>query len=184
MVNWEAIKTEYITTSASYRDLAKKYGIHLNSLGARAKAEGWVELRKQHRDSIVVRALEADADEKAQRLVRFNISAEKLLAKLDRAIDELDVMLVKKKVTVKTEERETVEEYVVRDKKKTAAVDRLGVRQVAAAMRDLKDILMIRSDAEEEEQQLKNQRLKKIVEGEGTQEVHFVLEGELEDFTV
>ena len=47
MEDWLKIKTEYITTDTSYRKLAQKYGVNYSVIGARARAEGWVEERTQ-----------------------------------------------------------------------------------------------------------------------------------------
>jgi hypothetical protein len=47
-IDWEKIRTEYMTTATSYRKLAEKHGVNYSALGARARAEGWVEQRTQY----------------------------------------------------------------------------------------------------------------------------------------
>lgn len=46
MIDWEAIKQEYITTKTSYRRLGDKYGIHFKRIARVAKRESWVEARR------------------------------------------------------------------------------------------------------------------------------------------
>ena len=48
MADWQAIKTEYITTQTSYRKLAQKYGVSRVQIGNVGRDEKWVELRRQH----------------------------------------------------------------------------------------------------------------------------------------
>lgn len=47
--NWDKIKTEYVTTSTSYRKLANKYNINVRRIQEKGKAEGWVALREAFR---------------------------------------------------------------------------------------------------------------------------------------
>ena len=41
MADWNAIKTEYITTDTSYRKLGEKYEINYKVIADRGKAEKW-----------------------------------------------------------------------------------------------------------------------------------------------
>lgn len=49
MVDWQTIKTEYITTNTSYRKLCQKHGVSYTTLSNRALDEGWVNAREQYR---------------------------------------------------------------------------------------------------------------------------------------
>lgn len=42
MIDWEKIKTEYLTTDTSYRKLAKKYKVNATTIAKKAKCEEWV----------------------------------------------------------------------------------------------------------------------------------------------
>lgn len=66
MADWAKIKKEYIKGGISYRDLAKKYQVSMRTLGDRAKAEGWVNLREQARDKAVTKMIETVADRNAR----------------------------------------------------------------------------------------------------------------------
>ena len=69
MADWQAIKTEYITSTSgtSYRKLAKKYGVSYVQIGNVGKEENWVELRRQHLDSVLTKSLAADTKKKVDR---------------------------------------------------------------------------------------------------------------------
>ena len=77
--NWKSIRYEYITTGASYRDLAQKYGISLTTLSQRAKREGWPEMRKLNDDKVMVKALEAYNEKEIQTQIGLMESADILL---------------------------------------------------------------------------------------------------------
>ena len=53
MADWQAIKTEYITTDTSYRKLAQKYDVHYQAICQRSKAEGWIAQREQYRNDTI-----------------------------------------------------------------------------------------------------------------------------------
>ena len=82
MIDWSAIKTEYITTNISYRKLAAKYGVGVSRLGERASDEKWVELREQHRDKTVTKAVESISTKTAAKNVRIQTVADRLLEKI------------------------------------------------------------------------------------------------------
>lgn len=46
-MDWNSIKTEYITTKTSYRRLSEKYGLSAAAIAKRAGAENWGELRRE-----------------------------------------------------------------------------------------------------------------------------------------
>lgn len=46
-VDWLKIKTEYVTTQISTRDLAQKHGVPYSTLRKRAEKENWSEERKK-----------------------------------------------------------------------------------------------------------------------------------------
>lgn len=79
---WHEAMVEYITTGASYDQLADKYGIRKSSLSRRGKVENWYEKRKLSRamaaDTVLSEAQEMETDR---------------LRKLLHASDKLDIML-------------------------------------------------------------------------------------------
>lgn len=132
MADWQAIKTEYITTDTSYRKLAQKYDVHHAVIGQRAKAEKWVELRRQHIDKTQTKTLNAIASQQASRAVRLQTVADKLLTKVERLIEDGEELLT----------------------------DTSTMRDISRILKDLKDIQMIKSDADMREQEARIEKLR------------------------
>ena len=171
MADWQAIKTEYITTDTSYRKLAEKYGIHYKVISERGKAEGWVELRSQHRDKTLTKTLDKISNKQADKMARIDKLTDKLLDKLEQAITELDLQLAKHTDKTKTIEynndrrpdkptREVVheEEKLLEVK---SIVDRQGLKQIASALKDIKEVKMLRSELDRQEQEARIDNLRK-----------------------
>ena len=174
MADWQAIKTEYITTDTSYRKLAQKYGIHYKVISERGKDEGWVELRSQHRDKTLTKTLGKISNKQADKLARIDDLTDKLLEKLEQAITELDLQLAKHTDKTKTIEynndrrpdkptREVVheEEKLLEVK---SIVDRQGLKQIASALKDIKEVKMLRSELDRQEQEARIANLRKNAE--------------------
>ena len=92
MADWQAIKTEYITTNTSYRKLSQKYGIGYQAICHRSKKEGWIAMREQHKNNITTKTLEKISQQKANRAVMIHSVADKLLLKIDALADRPGMM--------------------------------------------------------------------------------------------
>lgn len=49
-IDWVKIKTEYVTTGISQRELANKYNLSLSGISKKAKAEDWVKKRESYQN--------------------------------------------------------------------------------------------------------------------------------------
>lgn len=174
MADWQTIKTEYITTETSYRKLAQKYGIHYKVISERGKNEKWVELRSQHRDKTLTKTLNKISTQAADKLARIDGLADKLLVKLEQAITELDMQLYKQTDKTKVIEynndrrpdkptKETIheEEKLVEAR---SLIDRQGLKQIASALKDIKEVKMLRSELDRQEQEARIANLQKRAE--------------------
>ena len=124
-MDWNSIKTEYITTDTSYRKLAKKYGINHTAIAVKAGKEDWVGERERFNSKAIAKTLEKISSSQANRAARLQTVADKLLNKIERAVDALE----------------------------DDAIETQQYRQIAASLKDIKDIQMIRSDADIREQE-------------------------------
>lgn len=189
MADWQAIKTEYITTDTSYRKLAQKYGIHYKVISERGKDERWVELRSQHRDKTLTKTLDKISNKQADKMARIDQLTDMLLDKLEQAITELDMQLAKHTDKTKTIEydndhrpdkptREIVheEEKLLEVK---SIVDRQGLKQIASALRDIKEVKMLRSELDQQEQEARIANLRKQADKDEdkTEEIEVVFVG-------
>ena len=195
MADWQAIKTEYITTDTSYRKLAQKYGIHYKVISDRGKDEKWVELRSQHRDKTLSRTLEQISSKQADKMARIDKLTDKLLDKLEKAITELDLQLVTHTDKTKVIEynnslrpdkptKETIheEEKLLEAK---SVVDRQGLKQIASALKDIKEVKMLRSELDEQEQKARIANLQKQADSDnGSKEpIKVIIGSDLEDYS-
>ena len=162
-MDWSKIKTEYITDeSSSYRKLAEKYGVSLTAITNRSKGEGWVDQKKQFKDKTTTKSIEKIAERKADKLARVQTITDKLLDKLERAIEELDVQLFKdvqktKVIEYKNAQRpdKPTKETVHEEEKVTeihTIVDRAGLKAIASALRDIKEVQMLKTELDRQEQ--------------------------------
>ena len=177
-MDWLAIKTEYITTDTSYRKLAQKYGIHYKVISERGKDEKWVELRSQHRDKTLTKTLGKISNKQADKIARIDDLADQLLEKLEQAITELDLQLYKHTDKTKIIEYNNAErpdkptkETIHEEEKLLEAksiVDRQGLKQIASALKDIKEVKMLRSELDKQEQEARIAALRqKSMTGDG-----------------
>lgn len=92
MADWQAIKTEYITTQTSYRKLAQKYGVSRVQIGNVGRDEKWVELRRQHLDNTVTKTVAAVENAQVNRAKKMQSVADKLLLKIEALADRPGMM--------------------------------------------------------------------------------------------
>ena len=165
--NWNKIKTEYINGNISYRKLAEKHGVSESHLMAKAAKEKWFDKRKAQRSKIQEKTeqktAEKLAEREADRLLRISNAADRLLEKIEEATEQLDQFIVTSKVKQKEVQyinskagfgkpkKEVVKE--VEDKRivKADHLDRMGLKQLASALKDLKDIQFTKDEEKEEE---------------------------------
>ena len=195
MADWKKIKTEYITTDTSYRKLAQKYGVSYQAICHRSKEEGWIADREQHMNKTVSKAVDKIGSKKADKMSRIDDLADKLLEKLEQAITELDLQLAKHTDKTKTIEynndlrpdkptREIIheEEKLLEVK---SIIDRQGLKQIASALKDIKEVKMLRSELDRQEQEARIEKLRREAEPEKmTETPKLVVEGLPEEFKV
>lgn len=156
--NWTKIKNEYINGNISYQELAKKHKVGYSALKTRAVNEKWFEQRKEQRKKISKKieqkTAEKIAEAEANRMTKINAAADKLLEKIEIAIEQLDMYLLRNKqqYTQKITNPETGEviEVFKTDEtikvKKDKRIDRAGLKQITSALKDLKDIQFVQGD--------------------------------------
>ncbi|MBE6924417.1 MAG: hypothetical protein E7466_04165 [Ruminococcaceae bacterium] len=151
-MDWQKIKTEYITTDTSYRKLAHKYGVDQATVARRAKKEGWRDSKQQHDSDVqakIIKSLEAQQVNRASRLRNV---ADKLLGKVEGLLDE--------------------------------ELDSQSMKHISGVLKDIKDIQMIRSDADMREQEARIANLQRQAEKDEKKDnkITVVLEGALKDY--
>ena len=153
MADWNKIKTEYLTSDTSYRKLAQKYGVNATTIAKKASKEDWVSQRQQQANRTLSKTLTAVSNRQVNRAARLQEVADKLLKKIEAAVDDYNMEVL--------------------------LVDRQSLRQITGALKDIKDIQMIRSEADLREQEARIAKLLKEAEREdsGPNKVVIQIEG-------
>ncbi len=189
MADWQAIKTEYLTTDTSYRKLAQKYGVNATTIAKRASKEDWVSHRQQQASKVLSKTLAVATKKKVDRLTRIQDATDKLLDKIEQAITELDRHLVTESKKIKVIEYNNAErpdkptkETITEQEKLieyTSLIDKAGLKQIASALKDIKEVQMLKDELDRREQEARIANLQKQAEKEEIQsrDVTITIEG-------
>ena len=139
-MDWRSIKTEYITTDTSYRKLAQKYGVDSAVIGRRAKKEEWVTLRQQYIDKTQTKTIDAISNKQVDRAAKLISVADQLLDRVQDLVEMGSELLVAPQ----------------------------NLKHISGVLKDIKEIQMIRSDADLREQEARIKKLQKEAEQEDT----------------
>ena len=169
---WERVKTEYITSEISYRNLATKYGITYTRLQKRGNDEDWKTQRGEYKKNLLNKSIDLICEEQAEQIARALRIGNTMLEKIEESLNEIDIMLVERTCKIKkTEmidgEMADVERSTKEYDKKKVAIDRAGLKQLSAVLRDLKEIGIFRSELDKREQEARINKLRKDVEDDG-----------------
>ena len=124
-LDWTGIEMEYITGTASYRELAERYGVSATAVSKHAIKGGWQEKRSQHRAEAMAQAKE---DAVAVQTLSF------------RALCETHELLTHAALTI-AQDAEQFRRYILRGKDaQFKKADAQALRSTVAALSDLTDI--------------------------------------------
>ena len=157
MADWNKIKTEYITTNTSYRKLGEKYGVGYSVIGERARLEGWVEQRERFRNKTLTDTVDAISNKQVDRAANLIYVSDLLLAKVKSLLEtEAEVL-----------------------------ADTQSMKHISGVLKDIKEIQMIRSDADMREQEARIKNLRRQAESdEGNKEpVRVIIEDGLKEYS-
>lgn len=131
-MNWEQAKTEYITTPGmTYRKLAKKYNKSLSAIARRGSEEGWKEQQERNAIEVTTKAVEQALDERSEDIARMFRIARKVLDKAEIMVDS------------------------------GTANTPSALKEVTMVLKNAKEVLMIQSEADDEEQRERIAKLRK-----------------------
>ena len=86
--DWESIKSEYVTTNISQKELAEKYGVSRSTLKYRCAVERWAQPRREHRDRIMEKTSQRLSDAAAERMVQLMGGTDRMLEATLQALDD------------------------------------------------------------------------------------------------
>lgn len=155
MADWKKIKAEYITTNTSYRKLGEKYGVGYQTICHRAKAEQWGEQREQFTNKTVTKTIETIGAKQVDRAARLQEVTDKLLRKIE-IFAESDELF-----------------------------DSKTIRSLTAAIKDIKDIQMIKSEADLREQEARIAHLERATAADNPNKdpIRVIIEGGADEYS-
>ena len=154
-VDWQQLKTEYISGGTSYSKLAKKYDVSLGKIKRTALREHWTELRDQTRTKADLKLVNSVSTKQADKAKKITDVADMLLDKISDALQAMPL------------------------------VDSQSIKHFSSALKDLKDIKGIKSDADMREQEARIAKLVKdsVVESPDSKVVHVHFVDEMDDYS-
>ena len=143
MVDWTRIKAEYIAGGTSYRKLAEKYGVSRSKLQAIATREKWVDLQSQAQAKAESKIVNDISKQSAKIDTKFFSLVDKLMQKAEETIESTPVWSVN------------------------------GLKEMATALKYLKECKGVKSEADIREQEARIAKLQKEAQEEdnGTTEI-------------
>lgn len=155
MPDWKKIKAEYIRGQTSYRKLAEKYGVSFSSIKRKGKEEKWTDLRTQSEHKATSKIIEAVASQEATKAVNIDSVADALLEKIIEGM---------------ADGRYTVNAQ--------------SLKQLTGALKDIKDIKGIKSEADMREQEARIEKLRKECQTEKTDsDIRITISDELKQYS-
>lgn len=155
MADWKKIKAEYIAGGISYRELAKKHNVKFSNLKNVAIKEKWTTLREQAKNRTDTRLVENIGKQNAK-------IDDKYFSLVDKVLDKADMVV------------EQMPEWTV-----------ATVKEMAMALRYLKECKGVKSDMDLREQEARIANLRKQAEADGTgaAPIKVIISDELSEFS-
>lgn len=154
-MDWKKLKAEYIAGGTSYRKLAEKYGVPFGTLRKVAAKEKWTDLRSKAEAKADTKVIDVISTKQADKAKKILDVADKLLDKISATIEQMDV------------------------------IDSQSIKHFTSALKDLRDIKGIKSEADLREQEARIAKLQKDAEADekDNNEIKVTIEGDLEIYS-
>ena len=154
-MDWKRIKAEYIAGGTSYRKLCDKYGVSRTTLERKAKEEKWTDLRRQAEGKTEAKIVEVVSEKNANIDTKYFDLVDKLFDKASEVIEQ------------------------------TPSWNVVTLKEMATAMKYLKECKGVKSEADMREQEARIAKLQKEAEEEVKEnnEIKVIIEGSLEKYS-
>ena len=169
-MNWTKLKDDYVNSDLSLRSLAKRNGIPYTTVQRRAALENWQAQR------ITGQTVSPDIRQALDDLSR------RLLEAIAQAVQELDSREIVTKTKVKTEDGEVNTER--HDFEPGGNICCRDLKVLTAALKDIRDIQMVRCPLDVREQEAKIRNLERQFTQAGDTAVTVTLSGGTEEFAM
>lgn len=178
--DWKKIRRDY-SRGATQAALQKRYGVASSTLRGRIRREGWT--RSADAEVSKVEQLRDPTPQNAAsdpRMERVDALADAMLGCLERAVKELDTVTQSVREKAKLEDgAEVVTDFERLLPTEKGIIDRGGLKQLTGVLKDIKDVLTLRPEADVREQEARIAKLRRELDREQDQQsIRVTLEGE------
>lgn len=164
-IEWTKIRSDYLSGNFSYRELAQKYNIPFSTIAKKGKKNGWVSLKEKRRNRIDTKVAQKIEEEEVENILndieRVCNVAKSLIAKAEKATEELQNYNLKTKKTEKTtkykprtKQKMPIKESEIISEEITIGegiIDTKRMKEISSALLDIKNILSTNSNENDEE---------------------------------
>lgn len=130
--DWDKIRTEYITTDLSLKDISKKYGVQQRLVNTKSAEQGWVDQRKKYNAKVVEKAVNKVATKRANQLAKELTIADNISNVLKKALEDAEQF---NRYIIDTTTRVDGTEIRTSEEKTFEKVDMRALKDAAAALR-------------------------------------------------
>ena len=129
---WDKIRTEYITTDLSLKDISEKYGVQQRLVNTKSAEQGWVDQRKKYNAKVVEKAVNKVATKRANQLAKELTIADNISNVLKKALEDAEQF---NRYIIDTTTRVDGTEIRTSEEKTFEKVDMRALKDAAAALR-------------------------------------------------
>ena len=130
--DWDKIRTEYITSDLSLKDISEKYGVQQRLVNTKSAEQGWVDQRKKYNANVVEKAVNKVATKRANQLAKELAIADNISNVLKKALDDAEQF---NRYIIDTTTRVDGTEIRTSEEKTFEKVDMRALKDAAAALR-------------------------------------------------
>ena len=130
--DWDKIRTEYITSDLSLKDISEKYGVQQRLVNTKSAEQGWVDQRKKYNAKVVEKAVNKVATKRANQLAKELAIADNISNVLKKALDDAEQF---NRYIIDTTTRDDGKETRTSEEKTFEKVDMRALKDAAAALR-------------------------------------------------
>lgn len=130
--DWDKIRTEYITSDLSLKDISEKYGVQQRLVNTKSAEQGWVDQRKKYNAKVVEKAVNKVATKRANQLAKELAIADNISNVLKKALDDAEQF---NRYIIDTTTRVDGTEIRTSEEKTFEKVDMRALKDAAAALR-------------------------------------------------
>lgn len=140
MIDWKTIETEYVTSDISHKQLCEKYGICRSTISKKASEDKWTEKRNNYRAKTVSKAVNAVGTKQANMAAKLYGVGGLLLDKVKSLLEDNPELLA----------------------------DTSSMKDMSVVLKNLKDLMSVKSDADMREQEARIEKLRKEAKEDGS----------------